>query len=233
MTGDSSQPPKALLAEISKDLQPVQPSPLPVRLALTVAPFAILVCLAALARIGLRRDAAMLGPVLTWGVSIAQFALGIALVWLAARESTPARRMPRTLVASAVGAAFLMVVVVGLWTFAESPTGAPPGRPAWMVGVSCGFGATVGGTLLVIFLTWLFRHSLAARPALAGALYGAGAGIAVNAGWRLACPVSAPSHSLLAHGAAVVVTSLLGAIGASLVAKRPVSQRGARRNPAG
>ena len=34
----------------------------------------------------------------------------------------------------------------------------------------------------------MFRNSLATRPSVAGALYGAGAGVAINAGWRIACP---------------------------------------------
>ena len=33
------------------------------------------------------------------------------------------------------------------------------------------------------------------------------AGVAVNAGWRLACPISAPWHSIAAHGTAIVLTT--------------------------
>ena len=46
---------------------------------------------------------------------------------------------------------------------------------------------------------------------MAGALYGAGAGLAINAGWRIACPVSTPWHALGAHGAAIIATVILGA----------------------
>jgi hypothetical protein len=35
---------------------------------------------------------------------------------------------------------------------------------------------------------------------------------AINAGWRIACPVSTPWHALGAHGAAIVATAILGAL---------------------
>src|SRR5262249_35173900 len=35
-------------------------------------------------------------------------------------------------------------------------------------------------------------------------LYGAGAGLAINAGWRIACPFSTLWHALGAHGAAIL-----------------------------
>jgi hypothetical protein len=57
----------------------------------------------------------------------------------------------------------------------------------------------------------LFRSSLATRPTIAGAVYGAGAGLAINAGWRIACPISTPWHALGAHGSAIIATVILGA----------------------
>ncbi len=229
MTRDSSQPlapqpPEDLLREVSRDLAPVKPPPLPLRLALRVVPLALLASLAVLALIGLRRDAAVLGPLITWGVSIAQVGLAVLLVWIAARESTPSRRLPANLVWFSITASCLIVVAVTLWTFVESPPPVPSGHPAWIAGIVCGGGATVAGVLLVTALTWFFRHSLAAHPALAGSLYGAGAGIAVNAGWRLACPISTPWHSLGAHGAGIAVTALLGAMAARLIANRATRQ---------
>ena len=52
-------------------------------LAFFVSPLVILA-------IGLRPDAPQMGPLLTWFASAAQFALAMALIWIAARESTPA-----------------------------------------------------------------------------------------------------------------------------------------------
>src|SRR5262249_2722534 len=82
----------------------------------------------------------------------------------------------------------------------------------WIMGLGCGIGSTVAGGILVVLFSWVFRNSLAIRPAVAGALYGAGAGLAINAGWRIACPISTPWHSLGAHGAAIIATVILGAL---------------------
>jgi hypothetical protein len=212
MTPDSPRPSNALLAEVSRDLHPVKPSPLPSRLALRLAPLAVVMSSAILLLIGFRKDAGTLGPLLMWGPSITQFGLAIMLVWIAAREGTPARRLPKNFVLFATVATCLVVAGMALWTFEASPSKVPSRVSPWVMGAACGVGGTIAGTLLVILFGWVFRRSLAARPAIAGALYGAGAGIAVNAGWRLACPVSTPWHSLGAHGAAIVLTTLLGAV---------------------
>jgi hypothetical protein len=82
----------------------------------------------------------------------------------------------------------------------------------WIMGFGCGIGSTLAGGILVLFFGWVFRNSVATRPTEAGALYGAGAGLAINAGWRIACPVSTPWHTLGAHGAAIIATVILGAL---------------------
>ena len=219
MKYDPSRPPDALLAAISKDLEPVKPAPLPSRLAMRLAPFAVAIS-SLILLIGIRKDAAVLGPFLTWGASITQFSLAIMLTWIAARESTPARRLPTNLVWLAIVATALVVVGASLWTFAVSPLAKPLRVSPLVMGLGCGIGGTVAGTLLVVSFTFFFRRSLVARPGLAGALYGAGAGVAVNAGWRLACPLSTPGHAIGAHGSAIVATALIGAFAARQLSKR-------------
>ena len=78
--------------------------------------------------------------------------------------------------------------------------------------LACGVGSTVAGGTLVLLFSWVFRNSLATRPTGAGALYGAGAGLAINAGWRIACPYPTLRQALGAHGAAIIATVLLGAL---------------------
>jgi len=213
----SPTPPEALMRAIAQDLRPVRPSPQPLHLVLRMVPLALLVSGVILLAIGLRHDSAVLGPLLTWGASSAQFVLAIALVWIAAHESLPAGRLPRQMVYSAAAAACLVVVFVTLLTFSTSPANETPRVPPWIMGLVCGIGSTLAGGILVLFFSWVFRNSLAARPTVAGALYGAGAGLAINAGWRIACPVSTPWHALGAHGAAIIATVILGAlIGRSL-----------------
>ena len=225
---------------IAKDLRPVRPSPQPLQLALRMLPLALLVSSVILLAIGPRHDSANLGPLLTWGASAAQFVLVIVLVWIAAHEGTPAGRLPRQLVYAAAIAASLLVVFVTLLTFSTSPATAPllrvPPRvnemlraSPWIMGFGCGIGSTLAGGILVLLFSRVFRNSLATRPTVAGALYGAGAGIAINAGWRIACPFSTPWHALGAHGAAIIATVLLGALIGRYLGNRRL-QSGGRRS---
>jgi hypothetical protein len=208
----SPKPPEALMQAIAANLKPVTPSPLPGRLALRMAPLALLVLALIFLGIGIRRDLGFLGPLLAWGASAAQFLLAIVLVWIAAHEATPARRLPKKVVYSAVIAASLAVVAISMLTFRAAPASGPSPVSPWILGLTCGIGATLSGGLLVLLFTWIYRNSLATRPMFAGALYGAGAGLAINSGWRLACQGSTPGHALGAHGTAIVATALLGAL---------------------
>ena len=228
MIDRSPKPPDMLMRVIARDLRPVRPSPRPLRLALETAPIALLVSSLVLLAIGIRGDSGILGPLLTWGASAAQFTLAIVLVWVAAHESTPAGRLPGRTVYSAAVAALLVVVAITVSTFSISPVGSTLRVggvvhvvPPWIMDLVCGIGSTVAGGILVLLFTWIFRNSLAIRPTVAGALYGAGAGVAINAGWRIACPFPTLRHALGAHGAAIIATVLLGAlIGRFLAARR-------------
>ena len=243
MIDRSPKPPEALMRAIAQDLRPVRPSPRPLYLALQMVPLALLVSSLILLAIGPRHDSGILGPLLTWGASVAQFLVAIVLIWIAAHESTPAGRLPRQAVYSAAFLASLIVVFVTLLTFSISPANeAVRLSPLhlveshfssrispWIMGFACVIGSTLAGGILVLFFSWVFRNSLATRPTVVGALYGAGAGLAINAGWRIACPISTLWHSLGAHGAAIIATVILGAlIGRSLGNRR--LHVGARRS---
>jgi hypothetical protein len=239
MMDRSTKPPEALMRAIAQDLKPVKPSPRPLQLALRMAPIALLISSVILLAIGLRADSGILGPLLTWGASAAQFLVAIALVWIAAHESRPAGRLPRQMVYSAAATAFLVVVSITLLTFSKSPASEPllpvPARvnemlrvKPWIMGFGCGIGSTVAGGILVLFFSWVFRNSLATRPTVAGALYGAGAGLAINAGWRIACPISTPWHSLGAHGAAIIATVIVGALIGRYLGNRRLHSGGRR-----
>jgi hypothetical protein len=209
---DRSKPPEELMQAIARDLRPVSPAPRPVHLALRLAPLALLVSWLVLAGMGVRRDAGVLGPLVIWGTSAFQLVAGIVLVWIAAREATPARRLPRQMVSIAAGAAFLVVVLVSLLTHsAVAALGPVPGTP-WPLDLACGISSTIAGGILVLLFAWMFRNSVATRPTVAGALYGASAGMVINADWRIVCPGANLRHALGAHGAAVIATVLLGAL---------------------
>src|ERR1700730_13813973 len=106
------KPPEALIRAIAQDLKPVRPSPQPLHLALRMAPLALVVSSVILLAIGPRHDTGILGPLLTWGASAAQFLVAIVLIWIAAHEGTPAGRLPRQMVYSAAVVASLVVVFV-------------------------------------------------------------------------------------------------------------------------
>ena len=226
MMDRSPKPPEALMRAVARDLKPVKPSPRPLSLALQTVPFGLLVSCLVLLAAGIRGDSGILGPILTWGASAAQFTLAIVLVWVAAHESTPAGRLPKAAVYLAVVAALSAVVAITLSTWWISPAGSTlrgAGAlrvPPWIADLACGVGSTVAGGILVLLFTWMFRNSLAIRPTVAGALYGAGAGLAINAGWRIACPIATLRHTLGAHGTAIVATVFLGALIGRLLAAR-------------
>ena len=110
------KPPDALTRAIAQDLRPVRPSPRPFYLALRMVPLALLVSSVILLAIGPRHDSEMLGPLLTWGASAAQFLVAIVLIWIAAHEGTPAGRLPRQMIYCAAAAGSLLVVFVTLLT---------------------------------------------------------------------------------------------------------------------
>jgi hypothetical protein len=220
------KPPEALMQAVARDLKPVRPSPPPLHLAVRMAPIALLVASLVFALMGVRRDAEALGPLVIWGASFAQFLAAIALVWIAAREATPARRLPRQFVSFAAVAAPLIVVTVTLLTYSTVSALGPVRGTVLRWDLTCGLSSTLAGAILVLLFTWMFRNSVATRPTVAGALYGAAAGIAINADWRIVCPVSTFRHALGAHGAAVIATVLLGAlIGRALEYRRLRARR--------
>src|ERR1700676_1469920 len=135
---NSTKPPEALLEAIARDHRPVKPSPLPFRLVLRMAPLAVMVSPALLLLIGIRRDYEVLGPLLTWGASVAQFGLAIVLVWVAAHESTPANRLPKNIVYLVAIATSLVVVTLTWLTFSISPTRGESRVSPWVMGLSCG-----------------------------------------------------------------------------------------------
>ena len=217
---DESKPPDALLAEVSRDLRAVRPWPGPWRDALRLSPLAVGIVIALPLLVGLRRDAVAVGPLIMWGVSLIQVALGILLVWMATREGRPARRLPRGVVRLALAGAGFMVVSVSFLTFSKSPTHVPHGIPPWIAGMVCYLGSTLAATPLFVLAAWFHSRFVSPRPALAGGLYGAGAALTANAGWRLICPISTPWHVLTAHGGSVITVALLSALTAHLVANR-------------
>lgn len=217
-------PPPELLARIAADLTPVSPRPSPIRRALVWAPAAAALYLVVPLAGGLRSDAPVLGPWMTWLVSAFQVALGVWLVWAGGRDYVAGRRLAVSVSTVLLAIAALVVVGVTSVTYAISPTGVPLGLTAWHSSTFCFRGSLAVGAPLLFGAAWLLGRALPGKPWLAGTLFGAGAGLSADAAWRLVCPASDPWHVLTSHGGAVVVLALVGAIGAALTAPRPLAR---------
>jgi hypothetical protein len=211
--------PDSLKSAIERDLRPVRPLPRPEVRAGWMVPWAVILLLMAVSLFGLRQDAPALGPMLTWGASVLQMALGLLLALAALRESVPGTTLSRRVLGIVFGTAAIVVASVTWLTWMVSPTTIGPGAVAFVWRVC------VGGTLLTALpafavSAWLVARAFPLRPRLAGALYGLGAGLMADAGWRLFCHYSDPLHVFGAHSLAVALTTVIGMLVASRASTR-------------
>jgi hypothetical protein len=208
--------PPELLAAVGRGLAPVRPFASPARRVLALLPLGLALLVAIPMVWGLRRNAPALGPVAAWGLSGLQVLAGLLVVGAALREAVPGRELSARAVAATVGAALALFVGLTLLTEHLVSAAAPPGvfgRYAW----ECFWMAAVSSVPVLAAAIWLASRALPTRPALAGTIYGLGAGITADAGTRLFCWVSSPAHVLLAHGGAILFLAAVGAAAATLV----------------
>ena len=126
-----------------------------------------------------------------------------------------------------MGAAAALFVGLTLVTERVVPAAVPPGvfvRYAW----ECFWMAAVSAVPALAAAGWLAARALPTRPAVAGALYGLGAGLMADAGVRLFCWVSAPAHVLVAHGGAILCLAAAGALASTLLERLKERRKGRR-----
>jgi hypothetical protein len=205
--------PDRLEAAVKADLQPVRPLPAPARGVLRLAPVAALTLVAASSVFAFRSDAVALGWILTWGASIAQALFALALIALALRDAVPGRTLSTSAVLLAAGSVLGFSVVATLRTWGLSPTMIVPDMVAW-VGTVCFTGTIVTAFPLLAGAAALAARALSVRPWSSGALYGLGAGLGADAGWRLFCHYSDPLHVLSTHTGGVLATMVIGILAA-------------------
>jgi hypothetical protein len=104
-----------------------------------------------------------------------------------------------------------LVLGVTALTNAASPTTVPPGRE-WRYWGECVIWPMAAGAPFMLLTTLMAVRAFPTRPAVAGALCGLSAGILSDAGWRLTCWISAPTHALASHGVAIVGMAVTGAL---------------------
>ena len=209
-TGSLQPVPPALRRAIEADLRPVQPLASPWRRTLWLAPIALVLLIMSVAIFGLREDSGDLGLSLTWGASVLQMLIGLAVMGFALREAVPGTLLTRRTAALVLATGIAVVLGITWSTWASSQTFVPP-RINTAVWVICVLGTIVGALPALIIAAWLVRRAYPLRPALAGALYGLGAGLLSDAGWRLFCHFSDPSHVFAAHTLAVLMVTVTGA----------------------
>ncbi len=215
---DDAAPP-ALRERIAADLAPVAPLRKPWLRAAATLPLAVLLLFAASTVYGLRGDAGRLGWALTWGLSTVELALGMLLIGFALREAIPGRVWSPPALAASLGAALGAVVFITLATWRVSPTRIVSESVAYVTSICFGY-PLLAAVPVILFAGLLASRAFPLRPQIAGALYGAGAGLLSDAGWRLFCHYSDPGHVLPAHLGAVVAATLLGALVGRLLRPR-------------
>jgi hypothetical protein len=220
--------PEKLLLYVEHGLRPVRPFASPARRVLALLPLGLALLLAVPALWGWRSNLTLLGTAGAWGLSALQTLAGLLLVGAALREAIPGRELSASSIAGTVGAALALFVGLTLVTNQLAPMIIPPGvfrRWVW----ECYWIAAISGLPPLAAIAWLASRALPNRPAVAGALYGLGAGLMADSGIRLFCRVSTPSHVLLAHGGAILSLGLAGALIAMLVER--IKARRSRTEP--
>lgn len=201
----------SLRNRIAADLRPVRPLLEPWQRALVVSPLALLLLVALpLAVFHVRTDVDRLSPAVTWGLSVVQISVGLALVGSGFRQVVPGRWF------GSVGVAILLglggaATLGAMWlTWHASPVRLP--EVVWTESTAgCLRQSFLDGIPVLAACLVLAGRGLVARPALVGALAGLGAGVISDAAWRMVCVVTQPSHVFLGHFGAVVGLALAGA----------------------
>ncbi|MBY0493742.1 MAG: DUF1109 domain-containing protein [Cyanobacteria bacterium] len=204
--------PAELRARLAADYQPIRALRSPWMRALAVVPIAIVALTGAQFAFNVRPDAPNLGWLGVWGLSIAQSLLGVIVVGAALRESIPGRDWSSGAIAMWLSIPIATIVAVTVVSWQASPVFLR--EDWWLVAGVCFAGSAATALPVVAFASILAARAYPTRPAVAGALFGLGAGLIADAGWRIFCHFSEPSHVLSAHLAAVIMSTIIGALAA-------------------
>jgi hypothetical protein len=210
--------PATLRTAVAHDLRPVRPLRSPVRRALALLPLGLALLVFVPLLWGYRSNFALLGAGAAWGLSAVQSLAGLLVVGLALREAVPGRELSPLAIAAVAAATAALFLGMTWLTAAIAPSSEPPGTFARYVW-ECFYMAGSTSLAPLAAAGWLAARALPTRPAVAGAIYGLGAGLMNDAGVRLFCHVSSPLHVVFAHGGTIVCLTLLGA-GAAIAIDR-------------
>jgi hypothetical protein len=177
----------------------------------TLVPIGLLLAATAPMLNGERADLGAYAPLLTWGATGLQSLLGLWLLALGFREAVPGQNVSRRALALASVLAALVILGVTLLSNAASPTVVRPGYE-WQYWAECMIAPMAIGAPFMILATLMAVRAFPTRPAIAGGLCGLSAGLLSDAGWRLSCWISEPSHVIGSHGLAVITLAAAGSL---------------------
>jgi hypothetical protein len=202
--------PERLRAQVLAEWAAVVPLRSPWRRTWALAPLAALMAVVAARYWGPQRGLDGFGLHLTWLLSAAQWGAGLWLLSLAFREAVPGRGLTRRALAIA-GGLTLVVLAVNLGAKDLLAGAAVPAGREWRFWTACVEGPLILALPVLVLSTLLVVRAFPVRPGVAGALTGLAAGVLTDAGWRLGCFVTAPSHVVAAHWLAVAALAAVGA----------------------
>src|SRR3954452_3072371 len=211
----TSTPPE-LRDRIARDLRPTRPLRPPFIRALVLIPLAVAIVLSVPGLRFFRSDMQAIGWVRAWGFSFGQALAGLLIVGVALRESIPGRGLSRRAIALTFAAGLAIPFVLLAVTASAFNVGPDPGR-ALEEGIGCFRVSAISAIPALIAAAFLAARALPTRPAVAGALYGLGCGLVADAGLRLFCEYTVPTHVVCGHGGAIVGAMALGAVVSTMV----------------
>jgi len=204
--------PRDLRTLVANDLRPQTPLRTPGRRALALAPIAAATVIGVPMLLFFRSDFATLSFARGWGLSALEALGGVLVVSAALREAIPGRGYSRTSLAWLfIAGLALPFVVLTLTARGDYTIGAGPGA-GWFDGAYCFRTSAFAAVPALAVAAILVARAFAVRPGVAGALYGLGSGVIADAGLRLFCEFSVPSHFVAAHEGAVVAAMCVGSV---------------------
>jgi hypothetical protein len=207
-----TQVPAELLSVVERDLEPIQPLATPTRRALALLPIG-LILFAGMPAFWHWQAQVKLAPWTAWGWSALEMGLSLIILAAAFREAVPGRELSGRKLS-----ALIIIACVGFVLFNSSAQPPPPtSTHDWMHWVwECIYMTISFSIPALVAPAWLVARALPNRPALAGAVCGLGVGIMADAGLRLFC-WDGGTHLVVAHGGAIVLLVVLGAISSTIV----------------
>ncbi len=214
--------PDPLRRAVARDLRPVRPLAPPFRRALLLVPLALAIVAAVPLLNFFRSDMKALGVFGSWGLSVGEAFAGVLVVGLALRESVPGRLLSGTAIALTVICGLTLPYAVMAATAKSFQIGSGAG---WADAVNCFLTSVLAAVPALVVSAALAFRALPVRPATAGALFGLGSGLVGDAGLRLFCEFTVPSHFFGAHDGAVAAVVMAGVVVGKGIASRRATPR--------